>query len=182
MMSKSFQMIILILIILFMAGCSENDKYTGNATVVNNYPTIVNFDFIQDSFYNVKSVKKRWSIDENGLFIFFEHAHNQEGLNIFAEEGEFDYPDDFDFENYCMLISYGRKIVNLECENDEYYGENWFFLIATFNEEYSGEKVFFYKIDKRDYLPSDLGMKCYIMDGIEKVYLGSNIAEINKPK
>ena len=55
-------------------------------------------------------------------------------------EKDFNPPDEFDFENHCMLITYGRKLAALECEPS--YPDNSYTLIATFEEENQGENMY----------------------------------------
>ena len=141
---------------------------------------IVNFEFIQETKYNEAAVKKIWSIDENVSLTWLEIAPNQEVLDLFSKEGEFIYDRTFNFEEYCMLISYGRKIVGLECEKSSYFGGKWVILIATFDEVHYKEKVFFYKMDDKKYVPSDLGIKCYIMNGSRRLYVGDDLLLLNK--
>lgn len=182
---KNIVILSLILIILLSIGCSNKLDIKNESTEfsiergMNGELITVNFEYLQE---NVYTLEKIWNTNESILFNYFESVHSQEILDLFAKEGEFGYPKDFDFDRHYMLIAYGRKIARLECVNDEYYGENWFRLIVTFAEEYSGEIVFFYQIDKRNYVPSDLGMDCYIMEGSERVYLGSDIYTINNVK
>ena len=147
------------------------DKYRG----LEDELIAVSFEFLQESAYN----EGRFRREGHDSFLNFEHAHNQDVLNIFAESGEFEYPESFDFENHALFIAYGHKLADLECISVDYFYKEWFILSATFEEAYSGEKVFFYKIDERKYLPGDMGMRVYIMDGEERVYLGDNIFHIN---
>jgi len=183
---KNIQILGLTLIIILLTGCSkevvniaESSGFSTEGVVKDDVITL-NLEFLQKSEYNSRAVKKLWGMDETLPFTFFESAHSQRTLDIFSNDGKFDTPPlDFDFENYCMLITYGRKAARLECIKSEYYTES-FLLISTFDEEYTGETVFFYQINKGSYVPSDLGLKCYIMNGAERVYLGSDVDSINK--
>ena len=168
------------LVFLFVVGCSTKINEYGDSVESNDYscPISVDFEFLQDSGYNATEVKKDWGVEEETQFIFFESANNQETLEIFANKGEFNYPRIFDFKNHTMLIAYGRKVVRLDCMKSKIFNNSWF-LVVTFGEEYYDETVFFYKIDKRNYLPVDIEMKCYVMEGRERVYLGRDISDLN---
>jgi len=178
----------IILLSILLVGCSSELKDYDNSSVAPTEGgakgdlTSMNFKFLQESEYDDKTLKSQLGIDENIILTFFDSTHSQENFENLAKGYSFDYTKDFDFDNYCIFISYGRKISELECKNDEYYGESWFYFIVTFEEGQPENKVFFYQIDKKNYVPSTHGMECYIMDGDERVYLGSDVFAINTSK
>ena len=130
-----------------LLSCGNNDK--------NHYPVeddliVMEYKLLDESEYNEDAFKKRYFVEEKIPLTWLEIADTKEHFDLFAEQGEFAYSDIFDFENNCMIITYGRQIKGLECERSHYFSE-MFILTVTFGEEHLGETVFFYQIEKRNY-------------------------------
>ncbi|MCL2529589.1 MAG: hypothetical protein FWE41_04580 [Coriobacteriia bacterium] len=136
------------------------------------------FEYLMESAFDAAPFKNLLSVDENVPLTFYESFNNQDELADLATKRGFDYPKDFDFENYRLLVSYGRKVVQLEASNNTHYGPYFYYLIPTFAGTHSGDTVFFYRIDKRSYL-GNLHLECYIMLDAERVYFGSSISSEN---
>jgi len=186
-------MFLLILFTLITTSCTRSEKVTERGFDYLDGRDIIrielDFDFIKDSLYNVDAVKAwngigvHYYADDTVQFISYSYSFNQSGLEIMAErEGIIDVPKNFDFENYVMFRTYGRKLVALECMknynmNNGNQEPKHYRFIVTFSEEFYDDKVFFYKIDKKLYFQSD--MESYIIKDGERIFLGWNILEIN---
>ena len=146
-----------------------------------------NIEEFLESEYDMETLKDYLNLREDVLYLSLEDVLSQEDLEYHANIGQFVYPEDFDFDEYIMVIAYGRRIRELQCVSSEYirqhYGSSWYSFSVTFEEEYYGEKVFFYKIvrDKsKSYVPTCYSLYSYVMHGTERirVYTG----DINTPK
>ena len=143
----------------------------------------IDFEYLQDARYDMMGMVLRTfsSVDEwNGeLYLNFDAAMSQESFDFYAEMGCFDISIDFDFdfENYVLLITYGRELVELEGVGHIRYGSGSrpeYRYCVTYGTKYHEDTVFFYitlKDDNIRLLPPRHEFHSYLLqeDG-EKVY------------
>ena len=172
----------IMVLIIFLAGCSTNKENPIQEEIydMTRFEKFsISFELIHESEYNENIAKTnhgRASIIPFTSYKLILSNWGQEYLIEMSESEGFIPPENFDFENYSLLITYGRQIVELECNIDKWLSTHYdtgkpladnFTIIPTFGEEHFGEKVFFYKIEDRGYHPFSYG--AYIMVGDEKV-------------
>jgi len=152
----------------------------------NVEPIVLEIEFLQESRYDIDAVKEYRYIHEDASFLFLEDVRHEGSIKSLAEEGKFAYPNDIDFENYIVLIAYGRKILTLEAistENSQkVYGETLCYCV-TFEEEYFEDTVFIYQAprDATPYcMPTRLAIYTYVMEGAERVQV--YVGDINRAK
>jgi len=95
--------------------------------------------------------------------------------------------EDFDYENYTLLITYGRKVAELE-----YYDTGppimysampglvypFVMLVTVFEPEYHGFKAFFYEIEKQPYQFSEWHAGCYLLVNGERIFIGASAEDM----
>jgi len=176
-------------------GCSFNNDIDGvlyediNDMFDQEVDEVISIEFeeIYRSKYDSDSVLENRKLQEDVSFLFVEDVYYQKVLDELEEEGGFSYPEDFDFENFHLLVAYGREIVELDCASSKYirhqYAPYFYMLSITFGEEYYGSTVFLYKTKKVSnmyFVRTIYEIRTYVMNGTEKeqVYVGY----INRPK
>ena len=128
---------------------------TGMNQATNDF--VVNFEQLTTNFADVKS----YCLEEYGILL----------------------PDfDFDFENYNMVISYGRKITEIKYFQHSFNQPDYIKgARITFDEDYFNGHVFIYQMDKVYLEHAWVGNNhFYIMDGNKRVFVGHNLDEVNK--
>jgi hypothetical protein len=119
-------------------------------------------------------------LEPEAQFTMSHIASREESLLNNEHDYQFTGPTDFDFENHVLFISFGREVRELECAYDMHY-RGYYFTI-TYDKEYQENKVFFYQIEKRNFVPPDFVSDCYWIDSGEKVYLGDQHALVTFQK
>jgi hypothetical protein len=166
-------------------GCSNRDTFVNEWSLDIDKAIVLMFEELGNSKYDMDALIKNRGLEEDISFLFVEAVSNQKNLEKLAEEGKFVYTTDFDFDNYRLLIAYGREILELECVSSKYirqqYGSHWYSMSVTFGEDYFFNTVFFYRITK-DYsiVRTDYGIFTYVMNDTEKVQV--NVGLINRYK
>ena len=116
---------------------------------------------------------------------FFQpRATNVEDIrNHYLKQYNIELPEfEFDFNNYNMAISFGRKIVDIKYYKSS-FGQSDSIKKAhiTFDNEYSDGKVYIYQMDKiivEDGLLE--GNYYYRMNGNKKEFVGRTVFDLNK--
>ena len=191
----NYMKLILLLIasLVLTYGCTEKAHSVipteDTSSEISTELTVMTFELVLKSDYNMDAIKESRFIHEDVQFLFVEVATSQNDLEFLAREGEFSYPMGINFDSYIVLIAYGREIAEAAYGTDEFtyhhFGPRTVVLSVTFGGDYYGESVFIYRANRdsnRAYLPTNYGAHCYIADGAERIYIGSEIGTINKPK
>ena len=174
-------MAIFVLILVCIMFVSYRSNSVEKKPIEPDEPIEMEFTFIKTSPYDSASLRGHFGAGPAIPIMYWYRFDSWEELSKSAEEQSFIPPDEFDFENHCMLITYSRKLAVLECDTDTYYG-NSPFLIVTFEEEYQEDNLFIYSIERRNYVPSVLAnTSVYVMAGGERVYVRGNIEYISRP-
>lgn len=79
-----------------------------------------------------------------------------------------------------MLFTFGRKIHEIECKKASHYGDPFYSMTITFENELQKDVAYIYSIEKRSYVPSDLYSPCYIMRNGKREFLARNVYDINE--
>ena len=124
----------------------------------------VSFQFVKSTDYNEDAAREIWWQDRrvNEPFTWLEVTMNQQQFAELDKWSEFANTVSFDFENYCVLVSYGRELVELKRIRKVNS-----YLRATFSE-YAGAKVFFYQLERHSYMPTGFYTEHYIMEDGER--------------
>ena len=120
-------------------------------------------------------------VEPSEPFTWPEIINNERYFRETEQDYRFSYPSDLevDFENYYLFIVFGREVRELECEyNISYRG---YHMSITYEKKYQGNIVFFYEIEKRNYL-APVYSACYWMDEGEKIFLGDPFILITPQK
>ena len=135
---------------LNIVACEKTDEDKWNLEIDKRIT--LTFEYLQESKYDMDAVKEANHVAEDAQYLYVEEVPNQNVLERFEGQGSFLYTEDFDFDNYWMIIAYGREIVELERVSSQYirnhYGPAYNCLSVTFGKEYFGDTVFFYRIAK----------------------------------
>ena len=157
-----------------------------NASIKNFGFVSIDYEFLYERQFNVGFVKESRGIREDSLYISFEAVSNQSDLNFSAKSAEFDSPNDFDFDTYNLIISYGREIISLGREpahSMNIYGANLVHYCVTFGNEYFDGIAFFYRTHKDsrlNFVHTAYGYLGYMLqDDGEKYRI--NLGKINVP-
>ena len=179
-MKMKWMTIFVIIISCILAGCKSNSVINwNNKPEKEPEPIEMEFTFIKTSPYDSASLRKMYETGPAVPILYWSLVDSWKHLYTSAEEQDFIPPDEFDFENYCLFITYGRKLAALE-RIDSYY--NIPALIVTFEEEEQGDNLFIYSIEKRNYVPwYENYTSVYVMMEGERVSLGWHITYINGP-
>ena len=129
------------------------------------------YELIGKSAYDptVQYEKSEWTLGSK--ITAWEYVPNKTMLDDLSNKERFIAPDNFDFDNYILVLSYGRPIVSMEHGKDS--EECMYHLIPTFAEEHEGNQVYFYQLGLGCGWPFDLRFPCYIMRGDEKIIVES---------
>jgi len=125
----------------------------------------VSYELVKVADYAEEDIMRKalWKNRDDEPFTQLDIVMTQERLDEIIEWHGLTCTDSFDFKNYCLLIAYGRKIVDLK----RIYQVNSH-LKATFGE-YAGAKVFFYKLERHSYMPTDFYLEHFIMEDGKRV-------------
>ena len=127
---------------------------------------IIEFECLQEGLYDMKLMIAREMIEwENELYLNFEAVRVQRNLEFYAQRAGFESPENFDFDNYVVFITYGREMVALEGIRDSYYSSSYRYSV-TFGAVYYENVVFFYRTAKdntNQYVPPALGYHSYLL-------------------
>ena len=158
---------------------AESSPTDYNSTeMINDKLISINTHFLGQVEIDTSIINKRFGFPEGYLLTFYRVKTRHE--DIASTNYEQNIANEIDFDKYYVIISYGRRIYELDCINDTHFGTSWYRLIVTFDEGHYGNMAYYYKIDKRNYIPPTLAeMECYSIEGSAKYYLGSDIFEIN---
>jgi len=192
-MNNTKLILLLIASLVLAYGCTEKTHSVmpteDTSPEISTELTVVTFELVLKSEYDMDAIKESRFIHEDVQFLFVEVVTRQSDLEFLAREGEFSYPRGIDFDNYIVLIAYGRGIAEAAYNTDEFtyhhFGPRTVVLSITFKEDYFGETVFIYRANRdsnRAYLPTIYGVHCYIANGAERIYIGSDIGTFNRPK
>jgi len=154
----------------------------------NKQPNNLNFELYGSYTVNASGVRKYFNLLEDiPLIGFFQIYDSEELYGEFAEVLDLELPDDFDFDfgNYqdkCLVITFGRKLVEIQYEYRK--GFDVPFADITFTEEHHDQTMYLYIMDNivlwnasfRGYDYNSF----YVMNGSEKVYIGSFLQDFNK--
>ena len=145
-------------------------------------PEIMQFEYMgQSQYFSKELFKGRWRVDRP--ITYWQNIYYYENdLETSATVCDFSIPESltpemFDFENYGLILSYGRQILDMERQYRSVYG--MYEVIVTFAEEHEGDVVFFYRIDNINVLPSSKESSGYVMSGEEKIFL-EDIQDLNE--
>jgi len=176
---------LLLMTVFFTVGCDLNNASRVEMDINSDKYYAVSLELIFETEYDMKAVKEFYNLCENVSYLFMADVQRENDLLYFSRIGRFSFPDDFDFESYVMLVSYGRRIRELELINYGHLYKNSGLkgncFSVTFDGEYFGNQVFFYQMIREKgerYVPTDYVLLSYIMEGTEKVRV--YVGDINK--
>ena len=177
---KCLAILIIAFVLSVLTGCKSSQLENGNTTGEKSERTKMEFHFIKTSPYDSTSLHELLKAGPAVPITFWECFDDWGKLNEFVNVRGFIPPDEFDFDNHCMLITYGRKLAALECESSFPVGSHM--LIVTFEEENQGDNLFVYQIERRDYLDAlyFTGSPVNIMDGEGRVYGYNHITYLTR--
>lgn len=132
----------------------------------------VNFQLIGNSGFNPQLILERGY--SNTLFTWWDQAHSEESMLKIKRRSGFMFSDDIDYSENSIIISYGRKILDMSYDYSGGRHNRRPFLIVTFSE-HDGNIVYFYKTERRGYVPCSIISHCYMMQGDERVLMGKSI-------
>jgi len=182
----------MLLFVSLAVGCVKGDVHQTDIIEMswsNDIDEVVDisFEYLQESKYDLDALLKNRGLEEDVPFLFVEHMSVVYFLEKLEEEGRFSYTNDFDFENFDMIISYSREIIELDCVSSEWirhhYGSQWYRLRATIGEDYFCDTIFFYRIAKvngRGIIRTHYDLDTFVMNGTEKTQV--YWSQINRPK
>ena len=145
----------------------------------------ISFSLLERYDIDTSGMRNRLRIKQGKPFTCFVQITVFENLyEYFTNEYHTEIPEiEFSYQDKYMLISFGRKVEEIAYEFlGEPYAPNTVAIAdITFSEEYSGEVMFVYAMDKI-YLFDNLddGNSYYIMNGTEKEFYGHSIFDLNE--
>ena len=152
----------------------QSPKYTMTG------PTPQMFTMIGVSMYESCEWQSPWQKDGT-TFTWWEYLPTKKNAEYLGKTDGFIPPGSMDCENHSYIVTYGRKIVELEhYEDTPDYGKGLRVLLITFSEEEYDKRVFFYELEKQVIVPSDLRSPTFVMQGDEKVYKGIWVSSLNE--
>lgn len=197
-----------VFIAMYMSGCDSNQHHINEETQTSTEPdTVVNtksseiseaepifyekitdpenqemetieFELLDESFYTSDHLNKYWNLNAKEI-TFWDNLNRDEYLDTLIEKGHITFSGTCNFDEEQLIVSYGRKIAEMQVYRDPHYGENDYVLVVTFEGERHDETAFFYKIGKRIIVPPDLSSPCYLLQD-EKVYIGNTVYALNE--
>jgi hypothetical protein len=110
---------------------------------------------------------------------FWEYVASAESMKYQSESASFSVPIGVDVETSEYIISFDRRILEMWIDEKFFNGH---ILSVAFEEEHQGNKAFFYQIDADglSIRASRLDSPTYIMQGEERVYICSNVRDMNQ--
>ena len=108
-------------------------------------------------------------LEPGAPFTWLEIMNDEDHFRRMEQRYQFTGPSDFDFENFNLILVFGREPVEIVCAYTHFY--RGYKLTITYGEMYQGNSVFFYQVEKRAYVPA-VYANYYLMEGDNKVPIG----------
>lgn len=193
--------IFLVLLMLFLVGCKSNtiesenvkssmtlsqESVTISTVGIESGPSVtltkeeINFHYICSGVYDIKMLYKRLGVKQDTPYTYWERITEKSLYSLSSEIG-LELPADaenIDFENNNVIISYGRKIADIELKSTNRYGGIYYIATVTYAEEYEGATVFVYSHKSLNIF--SLESPCYIMKGDERIFFIDDKFEANQ--
>ena len=199
-MTKINSLIIFVAIHLILASCSINpdkqmeyedkketaaiiDGMLDNGGETLNDDNSICFQLFKSYEVDTSGLRKRFKVVEGTPFVYFSQMYGYnswEGIlnslnNIRIEYNDFDFNFD-DFPDNYFIVTFGRELIDIQRVGEIHYGQT--FVSVTFDEEYHGDTMFIYLMDKILFHVGS-AHEYYIMNGEEKVFLGHGLSDLN---
>lgn len=140
----------------------------------------INLQYVCSGTYDIQKLCEQKSIKKDTPYTYWEKAPKK-SLQTLSNDIGLVLPNDIEKIDYAVnnaIISFGRKIVDIEFESTNAYGGTKFNATVTYAEAYEGAVVFVYTYDIMELL--DVKSPCYIMSGGERVFLSANKYTVNE--
>ena len=183
---------VIIAIMLCIGGCTGVDKGEFDSMSIQDEKFdesgVIDFQLLESYEVDTNGIREWLDVVEGNPFtFFFQYSTLKSFEDLSLEQFNLDLSEvDFnggDYQDKFIAITIGRKLVEMQYE---YLGEPYdlkFMTRAdiTFSEEYNNQVLYIYTIDKISLDSPFTGENAfYVLNGTEKVYLGSNMHEINR--
>jgi len=153
----------------------------------SSFPRTMDFEYIGETEYEDEEYLRRKRVSEGDRYTYWITVSSYEWFEDMSEDDDtrywphFTLPEDFDFDNYSLLVTFGIKPHSLELTHSVKpygsppglvtLGHPCIYLTTVFNTQYYGNRAFFYKVEKHRYdLPFAIA-PCYVMINGERVFI-----------